>query len=223
MKKIIAIFFALMLTLSLSLTAFAAEEEEMDTPATENATEGENGGSADIPEAEEESKFYSDWIDSITSSALWASIGAYVLAGLGIIGFVSKKFGSIAELIRAKADTATLKAALKDGLAEMRERFDEEYEKINDELAMHQEKEKQMWAMLTIFMTHAKIPAAAKAEIMNCITGLKDMSGDLEKIVEEAQEAIKKAEADNAANAAPTPALDAIVGEKEITNYVELG
>lgn len=247
MKKIIAtILLCFVFALSLSVTALAAEGEETDTPTTENAADGENGGSVTAPDGEAEDvngtlpegntdtdnsedaeHFYSGWIDSITSSSLWVSIGSYLLTAIAIIGFVAKKLGNINELIRGKADKATITAEIKSGVKEMRAAFDDEYQKINSELMAHKEKEKQMWAMLTIFMTHCKIPAAAKAEIMNCITGIKDMSGDLKEIVEAAEEAICAAEKEEAENAPATPALDAVLAAaKEDTaapEVMELG
>ena len=221
--------------------AYASEVDTIAPPMEENVTEGKNSASTDIPaqsenttteqplqnsstatDAQAETRI-SSLVDSITNSSLWVSIGSYILAAIAVISFVAKKFGAISEMIKNKADKSVITAEIKSGVKEMREVFDDEYQKINAELEQHQEKEKQMWAMLTIFMTHAKIPSSAKAEIMNCITGIKDMTGDIKEIVESAEKAICAAEKEAAENATPTPALDEIINTAAVSNVMELG
>jgi hypothetical protein len=210
------------------VTAFASEGVQTPEENIEEPTESKNEPTVDTPEGGESTtdKDYSKWIDSLTNSALWVSIGSYAAAAIAILAYVKKKFGTFADLIKGKADTETLTKALTSGVKDIKKEFSEEYEKINRELLQHQEKEKQMWAMLTIFMTHAKIPSAAKAEIMKCVTGLKDMTGELSEIIEEAEKAIERAEIDEKAMADKTPALDAITKEVETSkqdSIMELG
>lgn len=219
--------------------AYAAETDTIAPPTEENATESEIEAPSDIPTDTESEAFDSSeptegesateaaenrinaLIDSITSSSLWMSIGAYVMMAIGVIAFVAKYGKKLSDLIKSKADKEAIRAAIDQGVKEMRDDFDEEYGRINAKLEQQYEKEKQMWAILTIFMTHAKIPQAAKSEIMNCITGIKDMTGDLHEIVEKAEEAIIAAEKEAAENATPTPALDDIVNKAK--NVMELG
>jgi hypothetical protein len=205
-------------TIFLTVSASASENEETDTPTVEIATESEKTASEDM-----ENTRISSLIDSITNSSLWISIGSYLLAAIATITVVVKNFNNVKSLIGAKADKDVIKASIKDGVKEMRDTFDAEYKKINAELETHREKEKQMWAILTIFMTHAKIPTAAKAEIMNCITGMKDMTGELCEIVEEAEKAILAAEEEAAKSAVPTPALDEIINSASESHVMELG
>ena len=205
-------------TIFLTVSASASENEETDTPTVEIVTEGEKTESEDV-----ENTRISSLIDSITNSSLWISIGSYLLAAIATITLVVKNSNTVKSLIGSKADKEAVKGAMKDGVKEIRDTFKEECKNINAELKTHREREKQMWAILTIFMTHVKIPTAAKAEIMNCITGMKDMTGELCEIVEEAEKAILAAEEEAAQNAAPTPALDEIINSASESHVMELG
>lgn len=253
MKRTLISAIALVIAISTIVTAFifaapvayASEAETIAPPTEENATQPEISDSTEDvtektdtnienittseektseanPQVETDNRI-SYALDAITNSSLWVSIGAFVLSAIGIIAFVGKKTSAIFELIKGKADKTVITSEFKSGVKEIKEAFDEEYRKINAELEAHDEKEKQMWAMLTIFMTHAKIPTAAKAEIINCITGIKDMTGDIKEIVESAEKAICEAEKEAEKNALPTPALDKIINENSEYNIIELG
>jgi hypothetical protein len=232
------VFFGVGVT-ALCTRASAAEVVQTEAPEAESLAESEIPPSTPIESEEEtpentvdapivtdgetkdEKTSLKSIIDAVTNSSLWISVGAYLLAAIATISVVVKNINAVKSLLGSKADKEVIKSAIKDGTAEIRETFDAEYKKINAELEAHREKEKQMWAILTIFMTHAKIPAAAKAEIMNCVTGLKDMTGDIAEIVEEAEKAICAAEEEAKLNAAPTPALDEIISTA--AGVMELG
>lgn len=184
----------------------------------ENAdTEAENTA----PEA-----FYDGWIDKITDSTMWVNVGTSLLAALGTIAFVISKFGALTELLKGKADGTTILGAIKDSAKETNDKFSKNLESLNKKLDSYEDNEKKLWAILTIFMTHAKISSAAKGEIMELLTGIKDMSGSIAEIVEKASCAIEKAEAETAAAAPAHPALEAIIAKSaESTgngDYMEL-
>lgn len=184
----------------------AITEENTDTEAS-----GEQNPGADA--------FYSGWIDKITDSTLWVNIGAVGVACLGIISTVVSKFKNIASLISNKADSNTVIDTVKTSVNDICDSFKMEINRIERELAASKNNEEKLVAMLTIFMTNAKINPNAKAEIMSYLTGIKKLDGNIEEIVAAANaniEASKKAE-----EKSETPALDLITAEAP--TFMELG
>lgn len=221
MKKIFAILVALTLVFSLSLGVFATEGEELTTPNGEIVTDGEistptDGTTEDATEditAENAESFVKNLIDKLGNSSIWVSIGTVAAALLGIVGILHNKFGALFSLLSGKADTATLTAEVKKSGAEISEAFAKQLAEVKDKLDDYQDNEKKMWAIITIFMTHAKISPAVKVEIMNRITGIKDMTGTLTEILEDAERSIAETEEAEKALAPDTPALDSLVKE----------
>ena len=67
--------------------------------------------------------------------------------------------------------------------------------------------------ILSIFISNAKINANARAEIMQYITEIKDISGTVAEVVEKANKAIQEANA--VEEKQPTPVLDEIMKETQ--------
>lgn len=239
MKKITVLLTSLALAACFSLTTLASEAEEIPYPDNESPAEGE----IEVPEAEdikpEESepvsdaanesetpeKLYSEWIDRITDSTLWINVGTVALSVIGIFAMLKKRFGDIVSLIRGKADGETVTGAIKDSVSEIKTAFMSELQRVEYQLSEYEDNEKKMWAIITIFMTHAKISPSVKVEIMNRLTGIKDMSGSIEEIVECAEAAIAAAESESKAEAPATPALDSILKDavSENSDFMDLG
>lgn len=225
MKKIFAILVALMLVFSLSLGVFATEGEELTTPDGEIVTEGEISAPTDDTTedateditAENAESFVKNLIDKLGNSSIWVSIGTVAAALLGIVGMLHNKFGALFSLLSGKADTATLTAEVKKSGEAISEAFAKQLAEVKDKLDDYQDNEKKMWAIITIFMTHAKISPAVKVEIMQRITGIKDMTGTLSEILEDAEKSIAETEEAEKALAPDTPALDSLVKEAEET------
>lgn len=232
MKKIFVMIAALALAFCLPLAAFAAEGEEVTTPDTEITTESENEPSA--PEAtpeetpiEDEEGRVSEYIERLTAklgdSSIWVNLCTIAAALLAAFVYVKNKFGGLHQLLSGKADTAVITKKFDDKGDEIVKIFKSSYETILARLEAAETNEKNMWAILTIFMTHAKISPAVKSEIFDRITGIKEMNGSIAEIVEEAEKAIEKAAEANKSLAPETPTLDSIINTEETeTGYMTL-
>ena len=219
MKKLFFVLCSVSLIFALCSTfVFATSENTPDvvTGEIDNLTEVGESETADTDTAE---TFYSGWIDKITDSTLWINIGTVALACIAIIGTVASKFKSILDLISKKADSNTVINTVKDSVEEIRASFKEELRNIKEEISVTESNEETLLAILTIFITNAKINANAKAEIMNYITGIKRLEGSVEEIVKKANETI--ATANEAEEKTPTPALDELAAAQH--TYMELG
>jgi hypothetical protein len=213
MKKILFVIFCMSLIFALcGVFTFATTENTPPPSSVENT-----GAEDNLSSVPEESESIETVIDKLTDSTLWINIGTVALACLGIIGTVASKFKVISDLISKKADNNTIVDTLKVSAEDIRKAFNDELEKVREEVKKAKEEEDKIFTILTLFITNAKINPAAKAEIMNYITGIKSLCGDPEEIVKKANEAI--AEAIKAEEKPQTPALDAIVKE----STMELG
>ena len=217
-KKKIVIFVAVLLfaMIVLHMPVFAAEGDAAENPSGSPSTE-ETEGTANPTDTEAEA-FYSGWIDKITNSTLWISIGSYVLAAIGVLALVRNKFGAIIELVRSKADGAAITEAIKGAGTEISAAFKNELDAVKKKLDESEDNEKKLMTILTLFVTNAKMNPNAKAEIMKYLSGVKEYAGTVEEIVENANRAIEAADA--AEEKAPTPALDRLredQGKEEIT------
>lgn len=194
MKRIITFAFALILVFALSFNALA-EEIPTETPdINEEIT---------VTEAEEKGI-----IDTLMNSTVWISIGSYVSLAFGIVIFVHKKFGTIAQMIRNKAEVNDIKGAIKETVAELKTQLEETQLK----LATAQENEKKLTTILCMYiMNDTKYNPNAKAEIMKYISGIKDFSGTVLEICNEATAEIQKM--NDAEEKEQTPTLDEIVSE----------
>ena len=223
MKKLF--LFALCITLVFSLlcvSTFATGEDitlntengvEYEIPGESDAVERENTENGESEGGEQSSPsdngaFYSKWIDNLTSSTLWVSIGTYAAAALGIIAFVKKKFGDVISLIHGKADAAAVAAEVKNSGKEIIAEYKKSLAAVEEKLSVTEQNEKKLMAILTIFITNANINPNAKTEIMNYLSGIREFNGTVEEIVKSAAEVISAAK--SAEEPAKTPALDAI-------------
>ena len=219
-RKKIIIFVAVFLfaMIVLHMPVFAAEGDAADNPSVPTSTEETEGTTNPVGTEEEAEAFYSGWIDKITNSTLWISIGSYVLAALGVLALVRNKFGVIIEMVRSKADGAVIREAIKSAGTEISTAFKNELDAVNKKLDESEDNEKKLMTILTLFVTNAKMNPNAKAEIMKYLSGVKEYAGTVEEIVENATRAIEAADA--AEEKAPTPALDRLredQGKEEIT------
>lgn len=168
----------------------------------------EAGLTADVEPA------YNGLVDAITSSSLWISIGTYASAAIAVLALVKSKFGHLVELVSKKADTDTLKKAVSSSAEEIKDAFVARLDEVNAALASETENRKKMEAVLAIFILNTKLSTSARAEIMELLSGMKEMTGTVQEIVEAAEAAIEKAEAEK--EKPSTPALDKIT-------YMDLG
>ena len=208
MKKIFIVMCSVSLIFALcGVFVFATAENTPEDSLNEfdNLTEIGEGANEESEGAE---AFYSGWIDKITDSTMWVNVGTVALACLGIIGTVGSKFKNISDLISKKADANTVIDAVKGSAADICDSLKDELHKIKDELSATKSNEEALLAILTMFITNAKINPNAKAEIMNYITGMKKLEGSISEIVAKANEAIEAA--NEAEEKTDTPALDAI-------------
>lgn len=149
-------------------------------------------------------------IDTIMNSTVWGSIAAFVTMAGGVLIFVSKKFGGIASLIKSKADAKTILDGVNGAITETMAEIKTKLAETEQKLAETQDSEKTLLAILTMYiMNDSKYNANAKAEIMKYITGIKQFTGTVAEICEEATEAIERANEGEVKE--ETPALDVIV------------
>ena len=166
----------------------------------------------------EESKF-DELLEGLTNSTFWTTTGMILTAVVACIATFRKNFGAISDILYDKADAKTIKAALKALGTELSDEFNAKLSDIESRLNDTDSNEKILTTILTIFITNANINPNAKAEIMQYLTGIKEMNGKISDIVDAANKIIE--EADNAEVKDPTPALDAIISETE--NKMVLG
>ena len=217
MKKIFwVILYASLIFALCGVFCFATSENttEVQTNETSNVTPSTEQNASIV---ESNSTIADDVIEKLTDSTLWINIGSVALACLGIIATVGNKFKSITSLISKKADSNTVIDTQKKASDEIREEFKSELQRVKSELTDAKNTGNKLFTILTIFITNAKINPAAKAEIMNYITGIKKFDGTPDEIIENANKAI--AEAIVTEEKVETPALDKIVKE----NIMELG
>ena len=228
------ILFALFLVFALCaamIPVFAEEAEEGGTtppisnPPAEDTTAGDTGTDTT---AEENKSFYAEWIDKISGSTVWISIASFAVAALGMIAFVRSKFGVVIDLIKRKADASTIGDAVKSAVNDIVDKFTSEMAKTRGELENVRQKldtaesnEKKLTAILSIFMTNAKINPTARAKIMEYLTGIADISGTVQQIVEQANEEIAAAE--KSEEKPETPALDAVLAAEAKGETIGIG
>ena len=203
MKKFIARFLVLTLCALLGIGVFATEPE----PSLDLST-----GDVNAITITDESDFDA-MIDGLMNSTLWTTIGTVAVAVIACVATFRKYFGFITDLISKKADEKTINNALKQASTEISDVFNQKLADIDVRLKDTDNNEKILTTILTIFMTNANINPNAKAEIMQYLTGIKDMNASVAEIVEKANQIIK--EANEAEVKEPTPALDSIVAEED--------
>ena len=222
MKRIFTVIALVVLIFSLCCVSVYATERDTPSTDTELGEVAEEIGEpvdGEVPAEEEAEAFYSEWIDKITDSTMWINIGSVAVACLGVLGTVLNKFKTITGLISKKADTGTVIDTVKSSVSEICGELNKELDEVKEKLSESQDNEERLLAILTIFITNAKINANAKAEIMSYLTGTKKMAGSVIEIVERANAAIAEAQA--VEERPETPALDAIVSEND--EYMKLG
>ena len=213
MKKLYARFIILVLCALLGVGVYATDNTTTVPPdaTIEVSTDAEivvtDGSSFD------------EFLDALMNSTFWTTTGMVAAAVIACIATFRKYFGFISDLISKKADEKAISEALKKASEEMSEAFNGKLSQIEGYIGDTASNEKILITVLTIFMTNANINPNAKAEIMNYLTNVKDISGRIEEIVEKANKIIEEA---NAAEVKlSTPALDSIVEEE--TNDMVLG
>ena len=209
MTKLIARFLVLLLAATLGVGVFATDGTTVPPP--DSSIE-----SSDTPEivVTDDSKF-DELLEGLTNSTFWTTTGMVLTAVLACIATFRKNFGFITDMISKKADEKSINAALRATSTELSDIFNSKLTEIDVRLNESDSNAKILTTILTIFITNANINPNAKAEIMNYLTGIKDLNGKVADIVDAANKIIE--EANNAEAKEPTPALDAIVGEGEDT------
>lgn len=231
------ILFALFLVFALCAAMLPAFAEEADTGGNttqisdstiEEIETGEAGTDTADTNVEENKSFYADWIDRISGSTVWISIASFAVAALGMIAFVRSKFGVVIDLVKRKADASAIGDAVKSAVNDIVDKFTSEMAKTRGEIENMRQKldaaegnEKKLTAILSIFMTNAKINPNARAKIMEYLTGITDISGTLQEIVERANEEIAAAE--KSEEKPDTPALDAVLAAETKGETIGIG
>lgn len=214
-------------------------EEEAETPTEEENVADELAQIKDMVEKLTAAEDMSEVKELIASSSTWVVVGAGVLIILSVVGVVNSKFGGIFNIIKPvigffgnlkndNGEPVTLSGELKgvkeQMVNEVKEAMHAEYGELTkimqlyqEELKNREENEHTIYAMLTLFMTHCKLPDTAKAEILDFATGVKKYSGNVSEIVAKVEAAIQT---DLEQMEIPeTPVLDEILEEE----YMELG
>lgn len=210
MKKFIVRFLVLTLCATLGIGVFAAEPEMSPELPSSEVTE--------ITVSDESN--FDALIEVLMNSAFWTTTGTVAVAVIACVATFRKYFGFITDLISKKADEKTINNALKQASTEISDIFNRKLTEIELRLGDTDNNEKILTTILTIFMTNANINPNAKAEIMQYLTGIKDINASVAEMVETANKIIQ--EANEAEVKEPTPALDSIVSE-EGENKMVLG
>lgn len=202
MKKVIYLIMCICAIFMFSTIIYA---EQLNAETAEITETDEN------TEIAEESGKIDRIINSITNSAFWTVCGGFLLALVSALALIKKHFGTLAVLVRSKASAEELENALKTAQSEISDNFKKEYSAITKQLKAEQDNTKKLTIMLSIFMSNAKINSNAKAEIMQIMSGIKDISGNAIEVIEEINKNIEKS---NESEEKPkTPLLDEIVQE----------
>ena len=208
MKKIIARFLVLLLAATLGVGVFATDPTTVPPPdASVEAGTGASEENAEIVVTDGSS--FDELLEGLTNSTFWTTTGTVLAAVIGMLAMFKKYFGSIITLISGKADSKEINKVLKEATEELSKEFCNKLSEMEAKLAEADDDEKKLMAMFTIFVSNANINPNAKAEIMQYLTGIKDISGKVYDVVETANRII--AEADAAVSKEPTPALDSIL------------
>ena len=199
MKKILARFLVLMLCAMLGVGVFATDPTTVPPPDSSVEIAVTDGSTFEV------------FLEGLTSSTLWTTVGTVLAAVIGMLAMFKKHFGNISTLISGKADAKEINNALKEATEELSKEFCNRISELEAKLTDADNDEKKLMAMFAIFVANANINPNAKAEIMNYLTGIKDISGKVIDAVETANKII--ADANAAEVKASTPALDLIVAE----------
>ena len=203
MKKIIFVILTIII-LVFALTASVAATETADTGIQDEQTVTEGSG---------ENSYLDSLIDKVTTSSFWVTVASFLTAIVSIIAVLKKHFGNISNLIRTKASAEELKTALGDAKTEIAAEYKNSLANIENQIKDEQDNIKKLSVILSIFISNAKINANARAEILQYITEIKDISGTVAEVVEKANKAIEEANA--VEEKQPTPVLDEIVKETQ--------
>lgn len=215
MKKIIATLLVVLLMLTLGICVFASDESPEAIPEVTAETAAPNE-----PSVADESKF-DKLLEGLTNSTFWTTVGMILTAIIACIATFRKNFGFITDLISKKADEKTISAALKSTSTELSETFNTKLNEVTAKLSETDKNEKILTTILTIFITNANINPNARAEIMNYLAGIRDFSGKVTDIVEDATRIIEEANA--AEEKILTPALDSIIAGENTETPMVLG
>ena len=205
MKKIIFVILTI-IVLVFALTASVAATETADTDIQDEQT---------VTEASGENSYLDSLIDKISTSSFWVTVASFLTAIVSIIAVLKKHFGNISNLIRTKASAEELKTALGDAKTEIAAEYKNSLASIENQIKDEQDNIKKLSVILSIFISNAKINANARAEILQYITEIKDISGTVAEVVEKANRAIEEANA--VEEKQPTPVLDEIVKETQLS------
>ena len=206
MKKIISRFLVLMLCAMFGLGVYATESDPVVI----------EGNTTEITVTDESS--FTELLEGFTTSTFWTTTGMVLTAVIGCIATFRKNFGSLETLVKNKADAKAISEALKASSTELSATFNNKLTEIETRLNTTDGNEKILITILTIFMTNANINPNAKAEIMQYLSGIKDMNASVAEMVEAANKIIQ--EANEAELKEPTPALDSIVNEETESKMV---
>lgn len=199
MKKIIAL--ALVIFIFMFVFVMGVSATEIDSLATAETTQ-------EATETET-TETHESTIKTILNTINWASIIAFATSAGAVIVVVVKKFGSMAILIKSKADQKTILTNIKDVVLDSTKEMCETVKELKTELHNTQNQNAKLQTALSLFIMNSKINPNAKNEIMKYLNGISEFQGNVAEVVEQVQDEIK--ELDAVEEKVETPALDAIV------------
>jgi vacuolar-type H+-ATPase subunit H len=206
MKKLYARFIILVLCAILGVGVYATDTTTTVPPDATIEV------SSDAEIVVTDTSTFDAMLEGLMNSSFWTTTGLIATAVIACVATFRKYFGFIADLISKKADEKAISEALKKASEEMSETFNSKLTQIEGYIGDTASNEKILVTILSIFITNANINPNAKAEVMKYLTGLKDVSGRVEEIVETANKII--ADANAAEEKEPTPALDSLVEDE---------
>lgn len=212
MKRIFALFFVMLFIIALNCFVFAE-----DVPTNETITDTQTSV---VGENSPEEIITTDKIkEVITNSTLWVTLGTVLTTVIGCLAVFKRNFTNVATLVSSKADAKTIVNELQKATDNINSSFISELEKIQNKLKDTEDNEKALSTILSIFIMNSNINPNAKAEIMQYISGIKNMADkSIQDVVITATAAIEKANA--AEIKKETPALDKITKTSTETKMI---
>lgn len=184
--------------------------EETDT----NVPDSTQSGATDADDTPENDSTWDAFVDKITNSSLWISIGTYVLSAFALYELFKSKFSGLITLVKGKASAGDIKDYLHKFGNDIGNNVETVRRQLTEQLAASDDANKKLMTILSIFMTNVKINDTAKAEILQVLSSVKEYTGTAAEIVETANAAIEAAQ--KTVETTETPALDAIKEEQEL-------
>lgn len=237
MKKLFC--FALILALVLSLFTFSAFAEETGYPEVENTENTANSApldsdtEADIPSSDpttsdnaledEKGTLTAQILSIVSDGKIWTTVGLILSGVIAVISAISSNYKAVKDglvvlndFIKGKATKEETEIMLGDLSKKITTDFKTELDRMNKQYSELSARNEQLTAVLSLVAIQLVKSPNARTQIMQLISGVKDCSGDVAKLVENIEEEIIKADAEM--EKPDTPALDAVMARVEASD-----